>query len=436
MMVLRDTSIGLPSPDATASRPFGRSTRLRFLGRLRYQLVGGALVAVLLPGIVRTGLDPAIFAATSARNTFIGTLIAMLLGVYLLRRMTKYPDVRAISFLLPAFSISYGLVVGLFFFARFDYSRFQFLSSFVLALIWFGFVGLLSARMRRPRLLWLPFGQTADLAAMPQADWVLASTAEELPRGLNGIVADLRADMGAEWEQFLARAALAGIPVYHSKQIREFFTGRVRIEHLSENTFGSLLPSSIYLRVKRVLDIWGAIIALPLALVILAVGAIAIRLEDGGPVLFKQRRMGYRGKSFVMLKFRTMRDGVAGKAFTEENDPRITKVGRILRRYRIDELPQIFNVLKGEMSWIGPRPESTELATRYGKAIPFYAYRHIVRPGITGWAQVNQGNVAEVAAATEKLHYDFFYIKYFSPWLDFLVMARTIRTVMTGRGAR
>ena len=143
-----------------------------------------------------------------------------------------------------------------------------------------------------------------------------------------------------------------------------------------------------------------------------------------------------QGCPFVMIKLRTMLTSSQGAAFTADGDARVTRVGRFLRRYRIDELPQVINILRGEMSWIGPRPESIELADWYEREVPFYSYRHIVRPGITGWAQVNQGNVAEVKAATGKLRYDFYYIKYFSPWLDILVVARTIRTVLTGFGAR
>jgi lipopolysaccharide/colanic/teichoic acid biosynthesis glycosyltransferase len=154
-------------------------------------------------------------------------------------------------------------------------------------------------------------------------------------------------------------------------------------------------------------------------------------------VLFRQTRMGFRGKPFTIYKFRTMTvDAETGHRFTEENDPRISRLGRVLRRYRIDELPQIINILAGEMSWIGPRPESIALAEWYESQIPFYSYRHIVRPGITGWAQVNQGNVAMITAATAKLYYDFYYIKHLSPWIELLIAARTVRIVLTGFGAR
>ena len=114
----------------------------------------------------------------------------------------------------------------------------------------------------------------------------------------------------------------------------------------------------------------------------------------------------------------------------------MTRLGRYLRKWRIDELPQIINIGGGEMAWIGPRPEALPLAEWYESQIPFYSYRHIVRPGITGWAAVNQGNVAEIDAATFKLQYDFYYIKHISPWLDILILAKTVRTVLTGFGAK
>jgi lipopolysaccharide/colanic/teichoic acid biosynthesis glycosyltransferase len=151
--------------------------------------------------------------------------------------------------------------------------------------------------------------------------------------------------------------------------------------------------------------------------------------------------MGYRGHTFKMYKFRSMRHAAAAAdareaAMTRDEDDRVTRIGRTIRRYRIDELPQIVNILKGEMSWIGPRPEAVPLSHWYEAELPFYRYRHIVRPGITGWAQVKQGHVAEVGDVLWKLQYDFYYIKNFSFWLDLLIIARTIRTVLSGFGAR
>ena len=142
-----------------------------------------------------------------------------------------------------------------------------------------------------------------------------------------------------------------------------------------------------------------------------------------------------------MFKFRSMREAgdvtdAREAAMTRDDDARVTRIGRHLRRYRIDELPQVINIIKGEMSWIGPRPEAVPLSHWYESELPFYRYRHIVRPGITGWAQVRQGHVADVEDVLWKLQYDFYYIKNFSFWLDILIVARTIRTILSGFGAR
>jgi lipopolysaccharide/colanic/teichoic acid biosynthesis glycosyltransferase len=179
---------------------------------------------------------------------------------------------------------------------------------------------------------------------------------------------------------------------------------------------------------------------LPVALPVMAVIALAIRIESRGPVLFRQTRVGHAGRRITVYKFRTMRpmelEDARSAAMTKDEDDRITEVGKVLRTLRVDELPQIFNILKWEMSWIGPRPEAEVLSVWYTSEIPFYRYRHVVKPGISGWAQVNQGHVAEVDEVHRKLQYDFYYIKYFSPWLDILILFKTIKTMLTGFGSR
>jgi lipopolysaccharide/colanic/teichoic acid biosynthesis glycosyltransferase len=214
----------------------------------------------------------------------------------------------------------------------------------------------------------------------------------------------------------------------------------VELEHLSENSFGSLLPARGYFYLKSVIDFVAAVLLLPIALPVMALVAIAIRLESSGPALFRQKRVGHAGRRITVYKFRTMRHVVVADerraAITNHDDERITRAGKVLRNLRIDELPQIFNILKWEMSWIGPRPEAEVLSVWYTSEIPFYRYRHVVKPGISGWAQVNQGHVAEVDEVHRKLQYDFYYIKYFSPWLDLLILFRTIKTMLTGWGAR
>jgi lipopolysaccharide/colanic/teichoic acid biosynthesis glycosyltransferase len=249
-----------------------------------------------------------------------------------------------------------------------------------------------------------------------------------------------------EWEAFLADAALAGRIVYQVKQLSESLTGRVELEHLSENSFGSLLPALGYFYLKSVADFLFAVLILPFAIPVMAIASAAILLDDGGPVLFRQRRVGHAGRIFTAYKFRTMRsiddrrerddDDVRKSLATDDSDPRITRVGRVIRKYRIDELPQIINILLGQMSWIGPRPEPEILTRWFVAEIPYYRYRHVVKPGISGWAQVNLGYVSGVDGINTKLQYDFYYIKYFSPWLDILILFRTIKTMLTGYGSR
>jgi len=218
----------------------------------------------------------------------------------------------------------------------------------------------------------------------------------------------------------------------------------VTIEHLSENSFGSLVPNLAYRKVKRVADFLASIVLLVLLALPILVIAVLIRMDSEGPSLFRQERMGHRGRPFVMLKFRTMRprpeaddvEAARQDAMTQTEDMRITRVGQFLRRSRLDELPQIVNVLRGEMSLIGPRPEAVALSHWYEQELPFYFYRHIVRPGISGWAQVHQGHVTDLEAVYQKLTYDFYYIKNFSAWLDILIALRTVSVMISGFGSK
>jgi lipopolysaccharide/colanic/teichoic acid biosynthesis glycosyltransferase len=289
----------------------------------------------------------------------------------------------------------------------------------------------------------LPFGDVQPLQQnLPNVTWCILKKPDADVRDLDAIAADLRIDLPSEWDRQLADYALARIPVYHTKHLLESITGRVDLEHLSENSFGSLAPRHDYMMFKAAVDWIAALVIGVMLLPLLIIVAVAVRLTSPGPALFKQERTGYLGKTFIVFKFRTMKVTSArigderDLAITRDGDARVTPLGRFLRKSRLDELPQIINVLRGEMSWIGPRPEAAVLSRWYEDEIPFYRYRHIVRPGIAGWAQVCQGHVADVHEVRSKLQYDFYYIKQYSPWIDLLIVVRTIRTMMTGFGAR
>lgn len=416
--------------------PFNQRSGVPLLGRKRWQILFGLLIAVLLPALIRWPDSALRFTADSLNNALFATAVALLSGYYLTRKFAAFPGLQVFSFILPTFSITYGLVATELLLLRASYSRLELIASFLIALGFYHYAFLVERRTKRLKLAVAPHGKFDELMKSPRVDWSLWISPDRLPERVDGLVADLRADMGEAWEAFLVRCALAGIPVYHWKQVHESLTGKVDIEHLSENTLGSLIPSSVYARVKLLADIAFAVLLFLPAGLVCALAALAIRIDSRGPAFFVQNRIGYRGRTFQIYKLRTMRQDMDGAHYTEGRDPRVTKVGAFLRKYRIDELPQILNILKGEMSWIGPRPEAQPLSEWYEQEIAFYSYRHIVRPGITGWAQVNQGNVACPEVVKYKLHFDFYYIKNFSPWLDLVIVAQTVRTILTGFGSR
>jgi sugar transferase (PEP-CTERM system associated) len=190
--------------------------------------------------------------------------------------------------------------------------------------------------------------------------------------------------------------------------------------------------------VKRTFDILVSVAILLLTLPILIATSIAVRLEDGGPILYRQERVGRGGRPFTLYKFRSM--GVdaekGGQQWAAVSDPRVTRIGAIIRKLRIDELPQIICVLRGDMSFIGPRPERPYFVEQLAEAIPFYGERHCVKPGISGWAQINYPYGASIEDARQKLSYDLYYVKNRSIFLDFLILIQTIRVIVWPSGAR
>lgn len=435
-----DSSAGSRSLAAEATAT-AREKRKPLLGRIRFQLGGALFLGVLLPILLRWPIETLrleFISGAAVRHSLLAAFVSIAFGYFLVKQFAIFPGTKATVYILPSFAMAYGAVMLVFFFLRLDYSRYMFLSSFFIAITWLFACLSLRNTLVKPRLAVIPGGNHRGITELGGAAWVPLVTPQDTLYEIEAVVADLRADLAADWERFIARCVLAGIPVYDSKNVAESLTGRVEFQHLSEGNFGGVLPSRVFMRAKRMLDLLlVAILAVPVGAII-AVTGLLICLETPGPVFYTQPRMGYRGQVFNIWKLRSMRTDMAAenKAFTAVNDPRITRIGRVIRRYRFDELPQIWNILKGEMSWIGPRPEAISLADWYAKDIPFYIYRHAVRPGISGWAQVHQGNVAELDAATEKLQYDIFYIKNFSPWLDLLIFLKTLKTVFTGFGSK
>lgn len=421
-----------------------RQIRVSVLNALSAQFLIGFCGAILLPAYIRYGDFDTALQSPGFPCSFAGASIALALAILLLRRVTGFPGTKTFGYILPSFIGGFGIILVALFALRLEYGRIYFASTFMASIAIFFILSIyLNPRSRR-RFYVVPGFDMEGLTLPQDVEW-LRMRSPIVPKDRSAfIVADFRRDHPAEWERMLAEAAVQGHTVLHSKQVLESITGRVSIEHLSENNFGSLLPNLAWRKSKRIIDFVSATLLLPFFFPLFLAVGVWIKLDSPGPVFFCQTRVGAGGRRFRIIKFRTMRvfataaetEGDTEAAMTRDNDERITSAGRWLRQRRIDELPQIFNIIQGEMSWIGPRPEAEALSKWYDQEIPFYIYRHIVRPGITGWAQVNQGHVTDISAIDRKLQYDFYYIKNFSLWIDILIALRTIKIAITGFGAR
>lgn len=419
-----------------------RSSITDLICKDRYQISFGIVLAVCIPIIVR-GLFFTDINLTDPNqyNTVTATTLAIVMGYLSFKKIHVFPGITSGGYIATSLTLWFAVLTAFFLFLRLEYTTIQLFAGYIISIFYFTTVHLYFVNRRGIVLGVVPSAATARLPSLRRINWFQLTRADTVSPKLTGVVADLTADHSDEWRNRIAQFVLEGVPVYHVKDAIENLIGQVEIEHLSENMLGSLNPNDIYLTLKGLVDRCAALVGLLFLAPLLVVIAIAIKLDSPGPVLFRQPRVGFRKRSFTVHKFRTMKHGGNGGsdrsgAITRDNDPRITRVGAVLRKYRLDELPQLIDVCRGRMSLIGPRPEALALAEWYEKEIPFYHYRHIIKPGITGWAQVNQGHVFEVSDVTRKLHLDFYYVKNFSFWLDVYIVLKTLRVMMWGHGAR
>lgn len=407
----------------------------------RFRLAIGLVLVCVLPAIVLPYWPWHPAAYTTRQWASVGVVALGFVGTaWNLQSLNFFPGRRSAVAGVPLLIAWYGVFALVLLLWRLPYSLQYIFMGFVLSALWLLLHSVMLRRQRIARLAFVPLGRAMHLDTIPGAVWVRLEQPQPFERmDVNAIVADLHAPALTDaWQKFLAECTLQHIPVYNIRQVEESLTGRLRIRHMYENDLGSLLPSPVYMLIKQCLESLLIVLFLPLLLPLMLLVALAIKLDDGGSVFYNQERVGYRGKPFVMYKFRSMTEcaELNQQQETVDDDIRLTRVGRFIRKMRIDELPQVFNVLKGEMSLIGPRAEYKKFADELEKQVPFYQYRHIVKPGISGWAQVMQGYVIGAAETQIKIEYDFYYIKYFSFWLDTLIACKTVKTILTGFGAR
>lgn len=240
----------------------------------------------------------------------------------------------------------------------------------------------------------------------------------------------------------LLRIKTLGVHVNDFSSFMERETGRVDLDTLNPSWLifsdGFSSGRAISGTIKRLFDIAASLLLMLISLPVIALFAMIVKLDSPGPAFFRQKRVGLYGQPFELIKLRSMRTDAEkdGAKWAEKSDPRITRVGSIIRKLRIDELPQVWTVLKGDMSFVGPRPEVPQFVDDLEEKLPYYAERHMVKPGITGWAQINYPYGASIEDARHKLEYDLYYAKNYTPFLDLLILLQTLRVVLWPEGAR
>ncbi len=442
---------------STSTPATGRTPRPTVGARRRVLMLtwaaGGIAMAVAVLALVEI-----LATLTAPERIFVDTLWygvgALVATTLLVDRSIHAPTAEGGLWVVFSAAASFTALLILFGALHAAYSRVALATAFVATTGWL--LGGVRRHMRR-QVLRLGVPEASVMAMLEQARAVLPdvrlthidadlvqSDALSILLETEGVVIDRYMPKSEALQRVVTRLKLDGVRIYSADHIHELLTGRVALDHTEDSFLDDSSGRVLYDIVKRLLDVVGALVLLGVLGVPMLVIAATIRVSTGESALFHQERVGRGGRVFRMTKFRTMRgraeydDGLADSARSAVFDAvaRVTPIGRGLRKYRLDELPQLFNVLDGSMSLIGPRPEWVATATEFFDRIPHYPYRHLVRPGITGWAQVNQGHVTALNDAMIKLELDLYYVKHLSFALDLVVGVRTLRTIVTGHGAR
>lgn len=339
---------------------------------------------------------------------------------------------------LSGVMMTFGMMLMMILLFRMYYSRPVLIASLFASIAIVTTFNILIQGARRCRIGVVPEGLAADTLNQLGQDAVYVTSPDEPAWAYDVILLDWAKVRNPCWLQFATRAILSGTEVHHVAAYVESRQGRVLPAHF-ECDHAAYPRSSLYINCyKRLLDIIVVLALLPIVLIIAGGAACLIKLTMGGPIFFNHQRVGVDGRPFKMFKLRTMRPAPVGAAVTATRvgDERITRLGHFLRRFRIDELPQFYNILIGDMSLVGPRPEQPELARAYARKLPKFNNRTMLRPGITGWAQVRGSYAADESETMHKLAYDLYYLKHASWSLDMYIVLQTVKTLITGNSAR
>ena len=440
----------LPTASLPMSRPSKHKKQLasQQAHRQRIHLVW-TFLGLLMIGVahlISQGLEYSGLATHIFSRTVLACTLPYALAAHLLYRGAHMPTAERASLLLVTTGLPYLLTPLIFALLQQPYSRGAIALTYVLTTLWFWLADRWFQRHRPIKLVYIDndipcqmqslltgshITQRLQLIAWPP-HWTDLSQAI----ACEGALIDSQAATTPKRSHLLTQLKLNHIRLYSPETLSESMTGRLSQTTLS-NEMWQTDGNPAYDLFKRILDFSIVLVMMPLWYSLGLLIALAVKIDSPGPAIYSQIRTGLHGKRFRIYKFRSMRfEPLAHAQFAQKNDPRITRVGHFIRKTRLDEIPQLWNILHGDMSLIGPRPEQEKFVHQFAQQIPSYPYRHLVRPGLTGWAQVQQGYAASADETVIKLSYDLYYITHYSLAMDLLIVLKTIRTVLTGHGAR
>ena len=375
------------------------------------------------------------------------SLIFSSISIYISSRLLVYfhnnPTRNTYFVSIPVNFSIFGVAFAFLVFSRHEYHRPDMLVYFMVSCIVLFVTSLVYENKREFVFIEFPYGQPVKLINSQKVRIIskniknIRSIKQKNINLIDGIIIDFNHEIPSSLESLIGESVNKGLRIYSKNEIIERFDGYIPHDGLATISMRWRAGYEIYELVKRLLDIIMCCVLMPIFIPIILISCVSILLDSPGSAIFKQKRVGKCGKVFYIYKLRTMYLGNENLKIINAttNDYRVTRVGRFLRRSRLDEFPQIINILLGDMSWIGPRPETVELSEIYAKEIPLYLYRLRLRPGLSGWAAVNQGYVTGQRDTYNKLNYDLFYLKNCSFELDLIIMFRTIYIILSGYGA-
>jgi lipopolysaccharide/colanic/teichoic acid biosynthesis glycosyltransferase len=388
------------------------------------------------------------WATPQFAQTVLWSTVPYLLCAQWIYRSASLPAAERTSVLLVTTVTPFLLLMLGFALFQYPYSRGAVLLVYVLTFSWFALGDRLHKHKHVQHLVCLDPGIAERLSAwcgegrLSGYDIELHQLQEKVTDAQNllifdGVVLDRRVAASTERSQLLGQLKLNHMRLHSVEAVAELLSGRKMLPREHDELW-ELDGNPAYDLAKRAVDLLIVLATSPLWLGVCAMVGVAVRFNSAGPALYSQIRVGRNGRPFRLWKFRSMRHLTADApaSFAQANDERITRVGRFIRRWRLDELPQLYNVLLGHMSLIGPRPEQLAFVEAFATRIPAYTYRHLVRPGLTGWAQMQQGYADSEESAAIKLSYDLYYVAHYSMALDLLIFLKTGRILLSGFGAR